>query len=119
MSKNDRWFAVRLLFESQHPEEPDVESLFEDRIVLVRAESEEKARLKAEEYGRSEDSEYKNMYEKTVVVTFTEVLDLKDVDADKIVDLTEIYHHFLTPDELQHVRRALQPLPDSIEAASL
>jgi len=119
MTKSKSWFAVRVLLESQHPEEPDVESLFEDRIVLVRADDEDEARRRGEDYGKGEECEYKNTYDKIVRELFREVLDVVDVMADQIGDLTEVYHHYLTPKELKHVRRALEPLPDGVEAAPL
>jgi predicted nucleic acid-binding protein len=119
MNEDNGWFAVRLLFESKHPEEDGVESLFEDRVVLVRAATEDEARRKAEVYGRGEEDEYKNVYEKTVVKVFTEILDVVDVTADEIKDLTEVYWQFLTPKQLKHVRTSLEPMPDSVEAAPL
>jgi len=119
MNENNGWFAVRVLFEDQHPEEPDIEPLFEDRIVMIRADNEPEARRRAEEYGRTEEHEYRNVYEKRVVTVFKEILDVVDVTADAIEDLTEVYWQFLTPKQLKHVRTSLEPMPDSVEAAQL
>jgi uncharacterized protein DUF4288 len=116
LSKGKNWFAVRLLFESQHPEEPGVDSMFEDRIILVSGSTEDEVRQKAESYGHSEESTYRNVYEKTIREVFLEILDVVEISSDQIEDLTEVYHQFLTPKELKHVRRTLEPLPDDAAA---
>jgi hypothetical protein len=52
------WFAVNMLFESIHPGTPEYEMLWEERIVLVCADTEEQGRREGERIGKNAEHEY-------------------------------------------------------------
>jgi len=60
------WYGVRILFESVHSDGDSGDKLFEDRIVLMRAATEDDARDRATRYGEAEQTEYDNAYGATV-----------------------------------------------------
>jgi len=105
MSKALVWFATRLLFMSQIGDE---EALFEETVVLLRAQSESAAQKKALKLGEAEAHSYQNVDGETVHWVFKEVLDLIQLDTASIEDGTEVYHHFLTAAEVDQVRESLK-----------
>jgi hypothetical protein len=52
------WYAASLFFKGTHSDAPDRESVWEEQIVLVEAGSDEEARARARELGRSFEHEY-------------------------------------------------------------
>ncbi len=105
MSKTPVWFAARLLFVSQIEGE---ETLYEESVVLLRAQTEAAALKKASKLGEAEAHSYQNGDEETVNWVFNDVLDLIQLDALTIEDGTEVYHHFLTAIEVEQVRESLK-----------
>jgi hypothetical protein len=103
------WYAVRFLLESLHPGEAEAPRFFEERILVVRADDEDEAREKAVAHARSQEDEYENALGNTVKVVFREVLDVQDILGDDITDLTEVYYHFLNADEVDQIRKSLEP----------
>jgi hypothetical protein len=88
------WFAARLLLESVHPEEPDVEKVFEDRIIVLRARSEDEALEKARKFGKASRQEYKNEYGKTVIWELREILDVVELFDETLEDGSEVTTQF-------------------------
>ena len=103
------WYGVRFLLESLHPEDANGPQFFEERIVVVRAVDEDEAREKAVAHARSEEHAYEDALGKPVKVAFREILDVQDILAEDIKDLTEVYYHFLNADEVDQLRRSLEP----------
>jgi hypothetical protein len=120
MSDDLAWFAARIVLESQHPDEDEApgDKLYEERIILIRAPSEEAAHEKAVRFGEDSREEYKNSYGRTVIWAFKELLDVKPIFDDVIQDGTEIYAAFLAHPELERVRQSLQPAGRSTLQAS-
>jgi hypothetical protein len=106
VSKNS-WFAARLLFESKHPDEPESEKVFEDRIVLLAADDEDEAEDQAKNLGSKSREEYRNQFGDRVLWEFVEVLDLMPIYADEIGHGSEVYSQFLDEQDLAAVRRSL------------
>ena len=110
MSEEAIWFSVRLIFESLHPDENSGERLFEDRIILVRAVTEEEAQEKAEAFGKAAKEDYKNVHGKRVQWVFKEILDVVYLPwEDNIGDGSEVYYAFLTEKRLEQLRQILEP----------
>jgi hypothetical protein len=105
MSKTPVWFAARLLFVSQIEGE---ETLFEETMVLLRAQTEAAAIKRAIKLGEAETHSYQNGDNETVSWVFSQVLDLIQLDTPSIEDGTEVYHHFLTAAEVDQVRESLK-----------
>ena len=100
------WYAARLLFASDVPGE---NALYEERIIVLRCErGEDAARKKARKLAKVETHSYQNIDGETVSWTFTEVLDVVQLDIQSVGDGTEVYHHFLTAEEVDQVRDSLK-----------
>jgi Domain of unknown function (DUF4288) len=112
MTSGERWFSVRLLFESTHLGRGGAPALFEDRMLLVRAESIEAAKGKAEAIARRSGEGYRAASGDEVVWRFEEVLDAKEVLDEAIADGTEIYYSHIRGAEVDQLRRMLQPFED-------
>jgi hypothetical protein len=108
MTKNS-WFSARLLFESRHPDETDVEKVFEDRIVLLEADDEHEAEREARKLGSKSREEYKNQFGNRVIWEFVELLDLVPLTTEDIAHGSELYSQFLDEQDLAAVRRSLEP----------
>ncbi len=110
MSDNteDRLFAVRLLLESRHPDEENVEPLFEDRILVVEAPDDGTAEARARVLTASEPVEYLNTYGNRVSWTLLEVLDVKELVEASLHDGMEVYYSLLDSTALEHVRQSLR-----------
>jgi len=100
------WFAASLLFKSVHPGQVD-DHLWEESIFLVRAESEEEARQKADRLGKAEEHEYVAANGEMTQWTFQGVERIQEILDDKLEDGTEIFSRFLRGPEVQSL---LEPL---------
>lgn len=103
------WFSARLLFASEHPDETDVQPVFEDRIVLLEAEDEDEALGQAKTLGHDSCDQYTNESGARVIWRFVEVLDLVQLPASKLGVGTQVYFQYLDEKDLAAVRRSLEP----------
>src|SRR5438552_3262007 len=93
------WFAVNMFFESVHPDHPENEFLWEERVVLVRAESEEEARRQGELIGKAGEHEYTAANGDLVRWVFRQV---EGVSAIEVLDHgTELFSRFLSKQEVE------------------
>ena len=99
------WFAARIILRSVHHDKPRDPKLFEERIVLVHAATEDEARQKAERLGRAAREEYANTDSNAVVWEFMELLDVKQLFLNELEDGCEVYYGFLNAEELDQIRR--------------
>jgi hypothetical protein len=97
-----------MLFEAVASDDEENDKLFEDRIVLIRAWSEDDARQKGETYGESARTEYKNVYGGDVTWAFREILDVAYLPGDEIGDGSEVYYSLLGEEGMRSVRSALR-----------
>jgi Domain of unknown function (DUF4288) len=93
------WFAANLLFESVRPDHPENESLWEESIVLVRAESEEQARQDAEVLGKAGEHEYIAANGDLVRWVFRQVEKLCAIET--LEHGTELFSRFLSRQEVE------------------
>jgi hypothetical protein len=103
------WFSARLLFVSLHPDEAELEKVYEDRIVLVQAPDEDRAAIMAKKLGLEAGQEYRNEYGARVIWEFMEVLDLLQLDETEIAHGSEVYSKFIDEEDLEAIRRSLRP----------
>lgn len=101
------WYAVNLLFKSVHPGHPENESLWEERIVLVRADSEEDARHEGEKIGKSEEVEYVAANCDLVRWTFQQVE--RACEVETLEHGSELFSRFLHEREVESI---LTPFED-------
>ena len=106
--KNSAWLSARIILEYRIDGKSIAE--FEDRIVLLRANSFDAARKKAEEYGRWSGERYENEYGQTVTWECIGVVDIKDVFEGELVDghpgdCTQLYWQFIGLAHLKRIRK--------------
>ena len=104
-------FVARIILESVHPDEPSHgpdDKLFEDRIILIHAQSEDEARQKAKHFGKAAEHEYRNMYGNRVQWTFRGVLDILDVLDDVSQDGSEVYYAFIDEEMLTKLQEKFE-----------
>lgn len=99
------WYAVKLLFESTLSGVPNQEKidehydsgfkLYEERIVVVKAQSSEHAYKKADEMSKVSEMEYYNPYGQLVKCKFVDSLNCQRLFDDEIKSGTEIYSRLL------------------------
>src|SRR6266404_4637241 len=87
-SKNDMWFTSSLLFKSKHRPTASGDPLWEERIILLEAESELVAKRKAVQCGKAEEHQYKNQKGELVHWSFEGVGRLCQVDQAVLKDGT-------------------------------
>lgn len=109
MADVEGWYSVRLVSRSL-PDEARLAHplLFEDRIILVRARSDEQARIKALESARREDTSVETVSGRRVRWQTDEVLEVCTLLDDVISDGSEVYHAYLSESALEEVRQSLR-----------
>lgn len=95
------WYAVVLLFESTISGEPNKDKidehysnkckLYEEQIIVIRAQSSDQAYNKAEKEAKKSEMEYKNPYDQLVRCKFVNSLNCQCLFDDEIRSGTEIY----------------------------
>jgi hypothetical protein len=97
------WFTVNLLFKSNHPEHPENEFLWEERMFLVHAETEEEARREAERIGKAEEHEHVAANRDLVRWTLERIESVCAIDAETIKHGTEVFSRFLSDTEVASI----------------
>ncbi|GAA2812271.1 DUF4288 domain-containing protein [Saccharopolyspora taberi] len=68
--------------------------LYEESFVLLKAESEEEAREKAAEYGKQQETSYRNENDELVSWKLKHVVDVRQVEDATFDDGSELYSRF-------------------------
>ncbi len=97
------WFAANLQFESVHDGQPSDHDLWEERLILVQADSESQARTKAELFGKQEEHEYVSATGDRVHWVFRRIEKVAPIDAPTLEDGTELFSRFLKGAEVQSI----------------
>lgn len=101
------WYAACLLIESSRSP-AGAEPIWEESIRLIEAATEQEARAKAERLGHSEGQSYLTT-EGTLTWTFNRVERIYAINADTLIDGTELFSRFLRASE---VASLLTPFDD-------
>jgi hypothetical protein len=107
MIDREAWYSARLLLESVVKDDDATETLFEDRVVLLRASSDAEAKAKAHRIGKSQEQEYLNADGAAVRWVFRELLDINPLYDNQLEEGSEVYSQLLDSKELKAVRRTL------------
>lgn len=102
------WFGVSLLFKSIHNGQPDDHALWEDTIVLIRAESPDEAQKQAEVLGKGEEHEYASATGDLVKWTFQGVESVHEILDDTPANGTEVFSRFLRAREVENLLAPLK-----------
>jgi Domain of unknown function (DUF4288) len=89
MEASERWWAVRVLYETLINDVPH--GMFEDVIFLVLARSGVEAEAKGTEFAVKANHEYENASGEMVVVRFDQVTDVHETYGASIEDGTQVY----------------------------
>src|SRR5207302_1849043 len=95
------WFSVNLLFKSIHPDHPENESLWEERVFLVQAETEDQARHEGERIGKNEEHEYVAATGDLVRWVFEQIASISPLLADTLGNGTEVFSRFLSSAQVE------------------
>ena len=92
-------FSVSLLFENISDPNPD-NRLWEESIVLIEADSEEKARFEAETVGKSHEVTYHTRDGGHADWRFIRIERVYDLDDNELVHGCEVFSRFLRKSEV-------------------
>jgi hypothetical protein len=99
-------YIAVLLYESSSPD-PSYTPTFEECFVLLRADSDEQARARAEQHSRASETSFKNVAGQTVQWKLKHVVDVSCILSDTLDDGSELYaRHFKN----YEAYRAFEPL---------
>jgi hypothetical protein len=123
----DSWFSVKLIFNFQIDGIPDSKdknysdefNMYEEILILVKAESFELAYEAAEAYARNMEDDHVNPYGQTVHYKFVEAIDCFNIMSATLVSGTEVYSRFLrTPKDIDKKTFLDRFYPETINASS-
>lgn len=95
------WYCASLFFEAVHEIESPPPSLWEEVVVLIRADDEASATRQAEEMGRAREVDYFVQQPQTHRVRwrFVSVERVCQIDSPELASGTELFSRFLRPQE--------------------
>jgi hypothetical protein len=96
------WYTGLLLFRSEHYPDSGDEPLWEEVLLLIKAESEKHAIDLFTKYGKSEEHEYKNQDGSKVFWRFVKIASLFEIGCT-IENNTELFHRFLKESEIKSI----------------
>lgn len=101
-------FYIAVLLYELSSADPDYTPTYEECFLLLRADSDEQARTRAEQHGRASETSYKNVDGQTIQYKLKHVVDVSRVLSDTLDDGAEIYvRHFKD----YKAYRAFEPIP--------
>ena len=102
--KKKKWFGVKLIFVNKVQGKPDAKLIdekykkdyvaYEERVVIVKANSFNKAYKKAIKKAKEEKDEYKNIYGQKVIFSYFNAIDCFEIYDKKIKNGSEVYSCF-------------------------
>lgn len=109
------WYAASLLYESAHDCHPSSDALWEDRIVLVQADSEAAAKKQAESFGKAEECAYTSATGEPVHWVFRQVERIYPIETETLESGTEVFSRFLRASEAESLLTPFreEPIPSA------
>ncbi|MGK4008361.1 DUF4288 domain-containing protein [Sorangium sp. So ce1036] len=105
-SQNDDLYVAILLYESSS-QDPFIKPMFQECFVLIRAGSDEEARVRAEQHGKDQETFYHNVAGQEIRWTLRHVVDVNRALSDTMEDGAELYARHFTNYDAYH---AFEPL---------
>src|SRR5438552_18123558 len=102
------WFSVNLLYKSIHPDHPENESLWEERVFLVQAETEDQARQEAERIGKNEEHAYVAANGDLVRWVLVQIASISPLLEDTLGNGTEVFSRFLSSAQVESLSAPFQ-----------
>ena len=104
-SEGPHWQGVsvllRCIIEGEGPEH----WLWEERILLIKASTEERARDAAEQEARGSEHSFINSEGAKVSWAFSEVLQVYKVESENLESGVEVFSRFLRTEEIESMRK--------------
>lgn len=94
------WYSASLLFESVHGGQSLPDALWEERIILVKANSEDEARRQADQLGKAEEHAYTSAEGDQVQWAYRRIERICAIDAATLQSGTELFCRFLRGSEV-------------------
>jgi len=100
------WYSVRVLLKFTYKGQPKKFSLFEDRIMLVKAQTHSKAQAKAARIVKKEEHSYKTVDGRIVRWRLATVYESVELHGDPLGDGTEVYWRYInSSDPVKRLKR--------------
>ena len=109
------WYSVSLLFKATHLTRPQIDPLWEERILLIQANTEDEAKREAMRIGKEDEPEYSVVdgqpgeAEGKVKWTFEQIESVCEIETDSLANGTQLFWRFLRDSEVKSI---LTPFPD-------
>src|SRR5262245_47487125 len=94
------WYAASLLFESVHNGRSQPDALWEEKIVLLQAGTEDEARRQADQLGKAEEHSYTSAEGDHVQWNYRGIERICSIDAQTLGRGTELFSRFLRASEV-------------------
>jgi hypothetical protein len=108
------WFSVSLLTKGDLPDQPEIDILWEESIVLIEAESEDQARVVAERIAKNAETQYRTASGEHISWKFHTIERIYKIEDDVLQTGTELFSRFLRWSE---VKSLLTPFSDTLGEA--
>lgn len=95
------WFGVSIFMKGHSPARPSSESLWEERVVLIQAISEEEARARAEEIAKESESQYVSGTGELIEWKFATVERAHQIESEILNSGMEVFSRFLRATEAE------------------
>jgi len=96
-----KWFSVETFFEGINMSMTNVTSLWEQSIILVEAENNERAKTNAKKIAIENEHEYQAIDGSVIKWKFRDLGNVFEVDSESLVDGIEIFSRFLRESEVK------------------
>jgi len=98
------WFTASILFQSEISGDQN-SPLWEERIILLKADSEPEAKSLAERYGRSAETKYVSATKEEVAWKVESILGLNEVLDSSLDSGAEVFSRFLDSKQVNELKR--------------
>jgi hypothetical protein len=95
------WFTVNLLFEGVHVNRSDRDSLWQERLLLIRAGNEDEAQHQGEAEGRAREHDYVSGGGDQIRWQFRQVERVFPIDGEALDGGKELFSRFLHTSEVE------------------
>lgn len=99
------WYGISLLFRSFHakPREDDL-LLWEERIIVIKAPSQDDAERLAREFALKQEIEYEVLGGDTLTWVFDSVFDVCEIEGDIVDSGTEVFSQYMKESEVRSLQ---------------
>ncbi len=92
--ENMPWFGVKVVRRATHGNSPRSEDLYEESVILVIADDEDRAAERARELELAQETTYENVYGELVTWQLDRVFDPVEIENGELADGLEVYSRF-------------------------